>query len=168
MCRLLLGLLVDELARLPEDVEGSYGLSLFLVLHADDPSIAIANNAAELYAACTALVPSIGPSVQSCLETIQAYSCAHDVFQHILELKGLVSTPDSNGCIKPFSPSGIILRRICLAAQVATFEELAALYTEVEVRAFLIHEHFFSSFNTDASAAFLSAGPLWRPSSHCR
>jgi hypothetical protein len=85
-----------------------------------------------------------------------------------LELKGLISTPDSNGCIKPFSPSGIILRRICLAAQVATFEELAALYTEVEVRAFLIHEHFFSSFNTDASAAFLSAGPLWRPSSHCR
>jgi len=103
VCRLLLGLLVDELARLPEDdVEVSYGLSLFLVLHADDPSIAIANNAAELYAACTALVPSIGPSVQSCLETIQAYSCAHDVFQHILELKGLISTPDSNGCIKPF------------------------------------------------------------------
>ena len=138
--RLLLGLLVDELTRMSDDVESSYDLSLFLVLHADDPGIAIAKNAAELYAACTALAPSVGPSVQSCLETIQAYSCAHDIFQHLLELKGLVTTPDSNGCIKSFSPCGIILRRLCLAAQAASFEQLATLYVELEVFTLCIHK----------------------------
>ena len=143
MCRLLLGLLVDELARLPEDVERSYDLSLFLVLHADDPTIAIANNAVELHAACTALAPSISLSVQSCLETMQAYSCAHDIFQHLLELKGLVATPDSNGCVKAFSPCGIILRRLCLAAQAASFEQLAFLYNELEVR---MHPKYMNDF----------------------
>lgn len=139
--RLLLGLLVDELARMSEDVESSYELSLFLVLHADDPGIAIARNAAELLAACTALAPSVAPSVQSCLETIQGYTCAHDIFQHLLELKSLVATPDSsNGCIKAFSPCGIILRRLCLAAQAASFEQLATLYAELEVPALCNHE----------------------------
>jgi hypothetical protein len=87
-----------------------------------------------LHSACTALAPSISLSVQSCLETMQSYSCAHDIFQHLLELKGLIATPDSNGCVKAFSPCGIILRRLCLAAQVASFEQLATLYNELEVR----------------------------------
>lgn len=130
---MLLGLLVEELARTSEDVGGSYDLSLFLVLHADDPSIAIAKNAVELCAACTALSASIGPIVQNCLETIRSYTCAHDVFQHVSELKVLVATSDLNGCYKAFSPCGIILRRLCLAAQAASFEQLAALYAELEV-----------------------------------
>lgn len=167
LCRLLLGLLVDELARMPDDVERSYDLSLFLVLHADDPGIAVASNAVELYAACTALAPSIGPSVQSCLETIQAYTCAHDVFQHLLELKGLVATPDSNGCTKPFSPCGIIIRRLCLAAQAASFEQLATLFAELEVRVPSSFYALFCSFMTlDRFAAILSAGPCRRHRSH--
>jgi hypothetical protein len=163
--RLLLGLLVDELARMSEDVERSYELSLFLVLHADDPGIAIAKNAAELFAACTALAPSVGPDVQSCLETIQAYSCAHDIFQHLMELKGLVTAPESNGGIKAFSPCGIILRRLCLAAQIASFEHLAALHAELEVRTLHILDQCCSFMNMDAFTAFLSARPRWLPCS---
>ncbi len=165
MHRLLLGLLVDELARMSEDVESSYDLSLFLVMHADDPGIAIAKNAAELYAACTALSPSVGPYVQSCLETIQAYSCAHDIFQHLMELKGLVAAPESNGVIKSFSPCGIILRRLCLAAQIASFEHLAALHAELQVRALCILGYYCSFFLMDPFTAFLPAGPRWLPCS---
>jgi hypothetical protein len=164
---LLLGLLVDELARMPEDVENSYDLSLFLVLHADAPGIAIASNAVELFAACTALAPSIGPSVQSCLQTIQAYTCAHDVFQHVLELKGLVATPDSNGCIKPFSPCGIIIRRLCLAAQAASFEQLATLFAELEVRIVFAFMHLLPILCPENNfPAILSARPCRRHRSH--
>jgi hypothetical protein len=161
VCRLLLGLLVDELTRMSEDVERSYDLSLFLVLHADDPAIAIANNAVELHAACTALAPSISIYVQSCLETMQAYSCAHDIFQHLLELKGLVATPDSNGCVKAFSPCGIILRRLCLAAQVASFEQLATLYAELEVDTHFDDALCCSSMSENSFAGILPAGPYW-------